>query len=356
MSGTTVTLYYREGTSDKVYQASIAPSGVGFVVNFAFGRRGSTLQTGTKTSSPVTLDKAQAIFDKLVREKTAKGYTPGEDGTPYQGTPTESRVTGVNCQLLNPIGEEQLAGYLADSEYLAQEKFDGRRMLVRCQDGKTEGINRKGLVVGLPKAIVVAVEALGHKDLILDGEAMGDVLHIFDILNINGGSQLHESYHKRLVILEILLANQPADSPLSLVETARTKDEKAALVKRLRGEGREGVVFKDANAPYTAGRPASGGSQVKFKFCETASCIVVSQNCARSVALGLFDGNGAVIPCGNVAIPPNHEIPAPDALVEIRYLYAIPQSHALYQPVYLGCREDVERGDCTLNQLKYKAE
>ena len=47
------TLYYREGTSDKVYQTSIEPSGELFVVNFAFGRRGSTLNTGTKTMSPV---------------------------------------------------------------------------------------------------------------------------------------------------------------------------------------------------------------------------------------------------------------------------------------------------------------
>lgn len=37
-----ITLYYCEGSSDKVYQASIEPQGELFVVNFAFGRRGST--------------------------------------------------------------------------------------------------------------------------------------------------------------------------------------------------------------------------------------------------------------------------------------------------------------------------
>ncbi len=45
-----VTLYYRAGTSDKVYQAAIEPAGPQFVVNFAYGRRGATLTTGTKTS------------------------------------------------------------------------------------------------------------------------------------------------------------------------------------------------------------------------------------------------------------------------------------------------------------------
>ena len=60
-----VTLYYREGSSDKVYQASIEPSGSGFIVNFAFGRRGGTLQTGSKTDRPVDYAEAKKILDKL---------------------------------------------------------------------------------------------------------------------------------------------------------------------------------------------------------------------------------------------------------------------------------------------------
>ena len=35
------TLYCREGSSDKIYQCAIAPAGERFVVNFAYGRRGS---------------------------------------------------------------------------------------------------------------------------------------------------------------------------------------------------------------------------------------------------------------------------------------------------------------------------
>jgi bifunctional non-homologous end joining protein LigD len=76
----TVTLYYKEGSSDKVYQCSIEPAGNRFTVNFAYGRRGSTLNTGTKTNVPVSYEDAQCIFDKLVKEKKAKGYTEGESG------------------------------------------------------------------------------------------------------------------------------------------------------------------------------------------------------------------------------------------------------------------------------------
>jgi bifunctional non-homologous end joining protein LigD len=40
--------------------------------------------------------------------------------------------------------------------------------------------------------------------------------------------------------------------------------------------------------------------------------------------------------------------------VEVRYLYAFPESRSVYQPVYLGRRDDVLRSECTLAQLKFK--
>jgi len=126
-----ITLYYRQGSSDKIYQAAIEPKDGGFVVNFAYGRRGTTLQTGTKTNSLVSYDAAKLIYDKLVREKTAKGYTPGEDGTPYQHS--DKQATGILPQLLNTVDEAQLAVLLSDSNHVMQEKFDGRRLLIQKQ-------------------------------------------------------------------------------------------------------------------------------------------------------------------------------------------------------------------------------
>jgi bifunctional non-homologous end joining protein LigD len=108
------TLYFRQGSSDKVYQAKIEPRDDGYVVLFAFGRRGSTLQTGTKTHSPVPLGEARQIYEKLVREKTAKGYTPGENGTPYQHTEKEHQATGTLPQLLNAIEESEVEPLLSE--------------------------------------------------------------------------------------------------------------------------------------------------------------------------------------------------------------------------------------------------
>ena len=143
-----VSLYYREGSSDKVYQAAIEPAGRQFVVNFAYGRRGATLTTGTKTSSPVDYAAAKQIYTKLVGEKKAKGYTEGENGTPYQHT--DKRPSGILPQLLNPIEEAEVELLLRDDNYCAQEKFDGRHLLVRKQDDDLAGINKKGFIVGRP--------------------------------------------------------------------------------------------------------------------------------------------------------------------------------------------------------------
>jgi len=41
------------------------------------------MNTGTKTNVPVDFDSANRIFDKLVKEKRAKGYAEGQDATPY---------------------------------------------------------------------------------------------------------------------------------------------------------------------------------------------------------------------------------------------------------------------------------
>ncbi|MBE9227412.1 WGR domain-containing protein [Phormidium sp. LEGE 05292] len=69
------TLHYQEGTSDKVYEVDLCLVGSDrYVVNFRYGRRGATLKEGVKTEQPVTLAQAEKAFDKLVGEKTKKGY------------------------------------------------------------------------------------------------------------------------------------------------------------------------------------------------------------------------------------------------------------------------------------------
>lgn len=67
-------LALKEGNSDKVYEVDLCESGDKFLVNFRYGRRGAELKEGTKTPSAVSREEADKIFQKLVDEKTRKGY------------------------------------------------------------------------------------------------------------------------------------------------------------------------------------------------------------------------------------------------------------------------------------------
>ena len=348
-----ITLYFKLGSSDKVYQAAIAPSGDQFIVTFAYGRRGATLTTGTKTQTPVNYADAKIIYDKLVREKTAKGYTPGQDGTPYQHTEKANQTSGILPQLLNSVDEEEIETLLADTNYWMQEKHDGRRLLLRKQGDQITGINKLGLLVGVADTLHQSA-ANYPGDFILDGEAVGDTLHVFDALLIDddeiGGCRYTERY---LRLMNLLASFQHRH--IQIVGTAFDRAQKTAELQRIKSAGGEGVVFKHVDAPYVAGRPASGGAQRKFKFHETASFIVGKINAKRSVSLFLYAGK-ALKHAGNVTIPPNHPVPHADQIVECRYLYAFRESGCIYQPVYLGARDDIRPEECTVDQLKYKSE
>jgi bifunctional non-homologous end joining protein LigD len=351
MSTESITLYYREGTSDKVYQASVEQESGGWVVNFAYGRRGSSMNTGTKTKAPVTYPQAKSIYDRLVKEKVAKGYTPGENGVPFQATPREEKSTGITPQLLNPIDSGELSAFVLDRRYVLQEKFDGRRTLVRLLNGAVEGINRTGLVVALPEPIARAVAASEVSSLILDGELLGDAFVAFDLLELDGRDIRQSAYHLRLALLKGVTNLDGAD--IRLVETAVTSGDKRRLCDRLLAEGKEGVVLKDVDAPYVSGRPASGGSQLKYKFYETASFVVGTINNQRSVGLCLIR-DGKPVPAGNVTIPPNSEVPHSGRVIEVRYLYAFPESGVVYQPVFLQQRDDIQPQAFVVGQLKFK--
>jgi len=346
-----ITLYCKQGSSDKVYQASLEPQDGKYIVHFAYGRRGSTLTTGSKTPVAVDYDAARAIYDKLVNEKQAKGYTIGEDGTPYQHS--EKQTTGIHCQLLNPIEDDQIEKFLNDPAYWAQEKFDGRRLLIRKTGDQITGINRLGLAVAMPHPLVDEGNNCSV-DFIMDGEAIGDDFHAFDALLIGdeeiGGCRYGERY---LRLMNLLGSFQHRH--IHLAPTAFTAKQKGELFDQLKKANTEGIVFKHTDAPYIAGRPNSGGPQLKYKFCETASFIVGKINTKRSVGLLLFHGD-KIISAGNVTIPPNHEIPQTGQVVECRYLYAFQESGSIYQPVFLGNRDDIRADECATAQLKYKAE
>ena len=356
-------LYYSEGSSDKEYHAEIVEVQGGNVVNFRYGRRGAALTAGTKTSTPVDFAQAKNIYDKLVKEKTSKGYTPDVSGAAYQGTANAGLKTDFTPQLLNPITEDEAMRLIGDDCWAAQEKMDGERRAAHAVAGSVTGMNRKGLSVPLPQAIADELQNIevANGAIRVDGEMIGDILYVFD-LHVYKGEHIHRlPWLTRMLLAEGALAGC---RQIKTVPVAVTPDEKRGLWNRVKAAHGEGVVFKLLDGKVKQGRPNTGGDWLKFKFTESASCCVMEANSGkRSVRIGLLESNGRpnavegrmMIPVGNVTIPQNHAVPAAGDIVEVEYLYAY-KGGSLYQPVYHGKRTDLDISACITDQLKYKPE
>lgn len=348
-----ISLHYQDATSDKIYNVFLRHEGSGFVVNFAYGRRGSSLVTGSKTQAPVDIPAAQKIFDKLVKEKIGKGYkVSGGDDSSQVVTVADAEPSEIHCLLLNEIQEDQIERYLNDDNYLAQEKNDGRRQLVEKINQEIKCINKKGFYVGFSADFNTIKDT--SVDFVVDGELMDGFVLAFDILQANGKDL--RSYPIEIRLQELhnvvgLIDNQV----IREVHTAYSTTEKYELYQQLRLNKKEGIVFKRKGSAYVAGRPASGGDHLKFKFYKTASFIVREQNAKRSVGLDVI-WNGQRMDVGNVTIPANHSIPSIGEVVEVRYLYAFKNSGKIFQPVYLGMRSDIDENECLHSQLVFKSE
>jgi len=184
-----IELRYQEGNSDKVYKAAIEQVGNGHVVNFAYGRRGSALNSGTKTQSPVTLEEAQTIYGKLVKAKAAKGYRvfAGGSDTAISVANNAGEDTGLRPQLLNAIDDDTAEAYISHPDWCAQEKHDGHRILIRKSNGTVIAANRRGLAAACSESVIDALEPI-QADFVIDGELVGDKYHCFDMLENRGAN------------------------------------------------------------------------------------------------------------------------------------------------------------------------
>jgi bifunctional non-homologous end joining protein LigD len=345
-----VSLFFKSGGSDKEYHLQLVEDSGKFLVNFQYGRRGSTLKTGSKTPTPVDQTTAEKIYNKVEKEKLGEGYVPGtptETGYVSVTTPT---VTGPVPQLPNPINEAEVLKLLKDAAWALQEKKDGKHIVLQKSGSKVTATNKKGIETGFP-----AVFAEGLKeDILLDGEAIGETFYAFDLLQIGTEDLRGSSYQARYDAL-VKWGKTLSGKAIKIVPLMVGYKDKKALFDKLQSEKREGVVLKKLSAVYKSGRPATGGDMLKYKLVSTASCIVTTgREGKRSVALELID-NGKRIQVGNVTIPANKEIPLPETVCECRYLYAYPGG-SLFQPVYLGPRDDIDPAECLIEQLKYKPE
>ena len=111
-----VCLYYREGTSDKVYEIHLTQEEDGYRVTGYNGRRGTKLVAQPKTPRPVPYRTARYIFDNLEAAKLNHRRTPyrvASRETPASVSEKSPVADITGRQTGNKIEEEQRQGYAA---------------------------------------------------------------------------------------------------------------------------------------------------------------------------------------------------------------------------------------------------
>jgi len=366
MKAEEITLYFTQGSADKVYQAELKRWLGGWAVNFAYGRRGKAMKSGTKTKDPIEYAAAAKIYNKLVAGKMAKGYTPAESGVTYTNNEQAGNKTDFIPQLLNSVPHSDIYDLFhswGPGVMNLQIKHDGERRGIMLPDPDTViPTNRRGLITSIQVEVEEALKKLSQElkmNFTLDTEDMGDHLVIFDILCLDNENLRSQAFHVRSTKLhfmhsEILRLGLFELLRIELPIVPASLDVVSKYIGQARKQNEEGVVIRNGTAVYTPGRPNSGGPCLKYKFVEQATCKVLLQNGdRRSVSLAVMRDQEAYIPIGNCTIPANHAIPAPGALVEIEYLYAYPNGGSLYQPQYKGTRPDKTSAD-EYSSLKFK--
>ena len=352
-----ISLYCKTNGHNKEYHLQLEKSGSEWIVNFQYGAIGSSLRPGTKTPTPVSEEEANKIFDKLVKEKINKGYIESEESkeSGFSGPTIQSKEVILLPQLLNVIEESEVQKYINDDEWVGQRKFDGERRMAIVSD-KIIGLNKKGQPVQLPDSIIVSLVNVTKEGCTLDGEIIKETLHVFDLLSYNGKDLKNLPYLERIKLLNTLVLDFGMN--IEVVKTAYTKEDKQKIYDELKATNAEGMVFKLKSGKYVAGRPNSGGEQLKRKFQKTGTFIVADiTKGKRSVGLNMINDAGEIVKLGKVTIPPNKSIPNVGAFVEVQYLYAFKgEGGCIFQPVFLNERNDCDMTDINMSQLVYKAD
>jgi ATP-dependent DNA ligase len=257
----------------------------------------------------------------------------------------------MKAQLAKPL-EINAELIVNSSNWWAERKYDGERVLTFVDEFGVHCYGRKGTEIQVPTAI----KGLNFSvPIVLDGEIVNGVdYYVFDILRRDRENLMRLPYATRRKILEEVLGPDGVGR-VHVVDVAVTTYEKAMLVKTLRLAGEEGVVFKDITGRYYPGKRSA--KWLKLKFTNTCEVVLTElnrfdptdgQHHPEGAGFMFYDDteeSGSIkVPIGKQA---NLNV---GDIIEVKYL-RVEKSGRLYQPVFLRKRTDKQANECLRSQL-----
>lgn len=245
--------------------------------------------------------------------------------------------------------------YIANDRYIMEQKLDGHRVLIEVDKSVVTEVYERNGRRSQHFTHLTSDEwnnnfrSFASKRFILDGELIGDILHVFDLPELEGIISPKSPHQERKTALDKLFEMGNFNEHLQLVETARGRQPKAALMVACHKNGAEGVMIKDSGAPYVSARTKH---MLKIKYTKSGDFVVTRTNIngKTNASLGAYDDEDNLIEVGRCSLIGKENVKTGD-VVEIRYLYAS-ESLRLVQPRMKFKREDKAPKDCLLSQIK----
>jgi len=239
---------------------------------------------------------------------------------------------------------EEAVQLILDDDYLAQEKRDGERLLVRRREPQVEGWNKRGHPTEVSSRLKSDLLSVNVELFVLDGEYERSIYCCWDLLQVEALDLRSLPYQYRYHVLKPFAA-----CPfLNILPVWAGRQDKREAIAQFLQRGAEGVVFKNRNATYRSGR---AGQHYKLPFEKKATARIRTVHPTKASAeLEMLEENGRWLPVSGVKI--ERGLVKPGDYVEVRFSTASTNKR-LVQPVFLRKRTDCCDLDCSVQQLDY---
>jgi bifunctional non-homologous end joining protein LigD len=234
--------------------------------------------------------------------------------------------------------------YLNNEHWGMQQKVDGFRMLLACGDS-IKTYNRKGDHLDCPQAIIDYF-SIFTTHWVFDGELLGEVYYVFDLLEIPTGDIRAWPLSRRYEMLQML--SNKFDNNIVQVLPLFTVDKESAMNTLIESKA-EGVVFKRLDAEYIGKKT---NSQLKYKFIKQVDCVILDRNINSkdNFLLGMFNGIDFIEVGKCSALTGDGPQATVGSVIQVDILY-VTKGNRLYQPVKPKLRFDKEPVECTIDQI-----
>jgi DNA ligase-1 len=222
-------------------------------------------------------------------------------------TEGEPGLSGFVLQPLHPVQPMLAASSASAAEAVAlfdlssvEAKLDGIRLQVHRAGAEVRGYTRNlnDVTIQMPALVELARSLPGHS-FVLDGEAVSGDVRFFDCLLLDGEVLVDRPLHERLDALERVAGALRVPG----VMTTDGQEAERFLADAVES-GYEGVMVKDASAPYEAGR--RGATWRKVKPVRTLDLVVLAvewgsgrrQGWLSNIHLGARGSDGELLMVG----------------------------------------------------------